>query len=100
VLLPVAGWATRKLNVPVIDLDPNVVAFYEMLPELAQDHAHHWVVIHEGKPVGFYSAREDAVEMVAIRFGHAACLIRQVDAPEWVRGQPVFGAVPRCATMR
>jgi len=71
-------------NAGVIDLDPNLEAFYAMRPQLAVDHEGHWVIFHQGRPVGFYGAREDAVEMAAIRFGRAPSLIRQIAAPDGV----------------
>jgi hypothetical protein len=71
----------------MIDLDPNLAAFYAMGAELAQDHEGHWVVFHQGRLVGFYSGREDAVEMAAIRFGRAPSLIRQVDPSDSVGAQ-------------
>ena len=70
-----------------------------MRPELAQDHEGHWVIFHQGRPVGFYGAREDAVEMAAIRFGHVPCLIRRIDPPARVREQPVIPAEHPCAAM-
>jgi hypothetical protein len=84
----------------VIDLDPNLAAFYAMRPELAREHERQWVIFHQERPVGFYSAQEDAVEMAAIRFGRVPCLIRQIDTPDWVRDQAGIHTVCRGATMR
>jgi len=92
---PVAGWATGQPNARVIDLDPNLEAFYAMAPALAPDHEGHWVIFREGRPVGFYGAREDAVEMAGIRFGRASCLIRQIVTGGWVRGRAEVAADQR-----
>ena len=88
VLPRLAGGAARTLNAGVIDLDPNLEAFYAMRPQLAETHAGQWVIFHGERPVGFYSAQEDAVQMARIRFRGSPCLIRQVEGSEWYN-QPV-----------
>ena len=87
-LARLAGGAARTLNAGVIDLDPNLEAFYAMRPQLAETHAGQWVIFHGERPVGFYSAQEDAVQMARIRFRGSPCLIRQVEGSEWYN-QPV-----------
>jgi len=78
-----AGGAGRTLNARVIDLDPNLEAFYAMRPQLAAAHAGQWVIFHREHPVGFYSAQEDAIQMARLRFRGSPCLIRQVETEGW-----------------